>query len=559
MRIDRWFGQVNLLFYLCALVLVASLVLGGGTRGGFLSDAILQLLAIPLLLASLWRLFEVPLTKQARVATWFCLAVAAVPLVQLIPLPPWLWTMLPGREPSAATFRIVGQAVPWMPISVSPESTWLSALSLVAPLAIFLGTLLLSYRERRLLTLVVLAVGIVSVFVGLIQVAQGPGSPLRFFQFTNPSEAVGFFANRNHFAALIYALILFAVAWTVHASTVLGIRLQRRQYDVAPILAAIGGFTVLVVFLAGEAMARSRAGLGLTIVALLGALVLGFFNQRVGPGFASNGLLSRFTPERLLSGVTPTKLLIAAIALTVTFSLQFALYRIEGRFTDDTAQDARRIFVPNTIEAAKEYMPLGSGLGTFVSVYPLFEKPEDTLINTYANHAHNDTAEAWLETGIMGLVLMGFFVSWLLLRSAAVWRGTPPSGANDLDWSLARAATIVIGLVLAHSFVDYPLRTGGMMAIMVFACALLIEPPAGAVAGDGPGLQASEKRTRHRERRGVLGSPTPKDRGPTKSDDPPRGRWGADVNWPKEWSTSSTPDAPGDNDEPPNSPKPPNK
>ena len=46
----RWFGQVNLLFYLCALVIVASLTLGGGARNGRLSDAILQLLAIPLLL-----------------------------------------------------------------------------------------------------------------------------------------------------------------------------------------------------------------------------------------------------------------------------------------------------------------------------------------------------------------------------------------------------------------------------------------------------------------------------------------------------------------------------
>ena len=45
----RWFGQVSLLFYLCAFVMVASLTLGGGGRIGYLSDAILQLLAIPLL------------------------------------------------------------------------------------------------------------------------------------------------------------------------------------------------------------------------------------------------------------------------------------------------------------------------------------------------------------------------------------------------------------------------------------------------------------------------------------------------------------------------------
>src|SRR5262245_24191600 len=46
----RWFGQGSLLFYLCAFVMVASLTLGGGGRIGYLSDAILQLSAIPLLI-----------------------------------------------------------------------------------------------------------------------------------------------------------------------------------------------------------------------------------------------------------------------------------------------------------------------------------------------------------------------------------------------------------------------------------------------------------------------------------------------------------------------------
>ena len=38
---------------LCALTLAAALVLGGGTRPGLPSDAVLQLLSIPLLLAAI--------------------------------------------------------------------------------------------------------------------------------------------------------------------------------------------------------------------------------------------------------------------------------------------------------------------------------------------------------------------------------------------------------------------------------------------------------------------------------------------------------------------------
>ena len=62
-RLEAWFGKGTLFFYLCAVVMVASLVLGGGAGRGLLSDAILQLLAIPLLLVSLWRIFESSLDK----------------------------------------------------------------------------------------------------------------------------------------------------------------------------------------------------------------------------------------------------------------------------------------------------------------------------------------------------------------------------------------------------------------------------------------------------------------------------------------------------------------
>ena len=62
-------------------------------------------------------------------------------------------------------------------------------------------------------------------------------------------------------------------------------------------------------------------------------------------------------------------------------------------------------------------MPLGSGLGTFVPVYAMFEKPEDAQ-DTYVNRAHNEILEIWLETGMLGLALIVVFVSgWYDVRS----------------------------------------------------------------------------------------------------------------------------------------------
>jgi O-antigen ligase len=352
----------------------------------------------------------------------------------------------------------------------------------VTPLAIFVGTLLLSYRERRLLSLVVLAVGIVSVFVGLIQVAQGPWSPLRFFAFTNSTEAVGFFANRNHFAALLYSLTLLAAAWVAESVLVSGPMSGRRRHETASIMALVGGFTVLVVLIAAQAMARSRAGLGLAIVALVGAIAL----------MASD--------RRGTSGITPAKVLFGAIALAVTFAIQLTLYRIMERFAFDPLEDNRIRFAYRTIEAAKAYMPLGSGMGTFVPVYATFERPEDAVAGSYVNHAHNDVLELWLEAGVAGPSLAGLFAVWLMLRSVAIWRPKPGSGMLEIDRHLARAATMVAALLVAHSLVDYPLRTGAIMALMAFACALLLQQPIGAKSRDEAEKDRWYKRSRYARR-----------------------------------------------------------
>jgi O-antigen ligase len=531
-----------LLFGLCAFTMICSVMLGGGTRGGFLSDGILQLLTIPLLLVSLWRLVDLRSGTVAK--RWpfkwelfFCGAVVLLPLLQLVPLPPSIWSALPNRTPEAFVFDLLGGEMPWMPISVSPEATWLAALSLLTPIAIFLGCVLLSYRERRLMSLVVLTVGLVSVFLGLIQVSQGPSSPLRFFEFTNPTEAVGFFANRNHLAALLYALTLLAAAWAIDATLTAQSRSTQSRGgrgDAAAVVAIVASFTILLVLVSAQAMARSRAGLGLTIIALFGAFALAYSDRRVMSG--SN--------RRVSFGVTPAKMLLGATALAIMFVVQFTLYRVMERFASDPLADSRIAFGRNTIEAAKAYMPFGSGLGTFVPVYGMFDKSQDVLANSYANHAHDDFLEVWLESGVVGAFLIGLFAIWLVFKSLEVWRRAPP-GRLAIDQALARAATLIVGLLAAHSLVDYPLRTGAMMAIMAFACALLIDPPTDTASElEAAASNASERMTRRRPQQAALPAAPPGRPGPVPSRAPapatvsprqPAEVFGGDVEWPEEW------------------------
>jgi O-antigen ligase len=468
MRTGFWTGArltssvSSLPFSLCALVTVGSLLLGGGTRSGFLSDAILQLLSIPPLLVSLWRLLRAQ-ARGTRVdllldrGLAFCAVLVGIPFVQLIPLPPAIWTMLPNREPVLEAFKLVGGELPWMPISVSPEATWLSALSLIPPVAVFLCTQCLTYVERRLMSLLILITGLIGAFLGLLQVAQGPSSPLRFFAVTNSSEAVGFFANRNHFAALLYVMILLAAGWLTDAVFRARTAFTSKAHDVTAVAAVVISIAIIMALLSAEAMARSRAGLALTALALVGAFALAWQEWR---------LVSR-NAAKLVAGST---------ALILLFVAEFTLYRIMERFAIDPLADGRLRFARNTFAAAMEYMPFGSGIGSFVSIYGIYERPSDTMINAFANHAHNDILEICLEAGIFGVVVLGFFAVRVTKMSVAVWRN-PTIGNHGIDLRLARSATIIIILLALHSLVDYPLRTAAIMSVMAFACGLLVAPP----------------------------------------------------------------------------------
>jgi O-antigen ligase len=304
----------------------------------------------------------------------------------------------------------------------------------------------------------------------LLQVAQGPSSSLRFYAFTNTSEAVGFFANRNHYAALLYCLVLVAAAWaiaTVADFTRAEFSMQSR-HSTPQVIALLVSFTVLVILVAAQAMARSRAGLGLTVVALLGAFALAY---RAPTGSVGGGSPTRATLR------SARRLLLAAASLAILFGAQFALYRIQARFAADPLADWRLPFARNTIEAAMAYMPFGSGMGTFVPVYQTFEKASDNVASAFANRAHNDFLELWLEAGLVGLIAMGGFLVWVLGAVWRVWRHGL-RGADHRDNLMACAAALALVLLLAHATVDYGLRTAALMAVFAWAVSMLLVPVA---------------------------------------------------------------------------------
>lgn len=449
--------RVDGLLMAAGVVVVACLLLGGGTRPGFLSDAILQLTAVPLLILALWRWLDAPFDARTALPVAFCVSILLVPLVQVIPLPPSVWRALPHREAALETFDLIGRPLSYAPISVAPYMTSAAISSLIPSVAIFLGALYLEPRDRRSLALLLLPIGVLSVFIGVGQVFQGADSWLRFFKFTNPTEAVGFFANRNHLAALLYCLLPFAAAWLADSVAASGQdRVATASTSLINILAGVGAMAILII---GLAMTRSRAGMTLAFVSLLGSFALVSLDKR-----------------RMASSFSTSKIFAAAVVVAILLSVNFAFYRVLERFGADPLDDMRWSLAERTLEAGKAYFPFGSGFGTFPLVYGTFQRVDELFPNSFANRAHNDVLEVFMEGGVFGVAVIFLFLIWWARRTIQIWRKSDES-PFQVDEPYAHAATLVVPLLVLHSFLDYPLRTGGIMAILAVACGLIAPSP----------------------------------------------------------------------------------
>lgn len=432
-------GQWDIAAIAAIVLLAFSIVAGGASREHVLRLALVELAALPLLVIGAGRLIRTGLWRDHGFALSLLGAVAAIPLIQLIPLPPALWTALPGRDEMVLALDLAGLQPGWVPLSVTPDLTWRSFLALLPPAAVFLTVLSANHTFTVRLVGVYLIAAVIGVLLGAAQLASG-GERLYPWETTSAGSVTGFFANRNHLATLLLSCVPFAA--------VIGAATLRRRSDNRWALWFSALFMALVVV--GLAAIRSRAGVILfgpvAIASLLAAWIAA----------------GRGRPSPALTGLA------GGIAAAVGAVALFALPPILARFDVQSAPEGRFEGWPIVADAAQAWLPLGSGIGSFDVVFRSVE-PLEQLDPTFFNHAHNEYLETWLEAGWPGVILVIAVFVWFGRRLWSAWKA-PPSRERDLQ----RAATIALVVMMAHSAVDYPLRTA-TLACLFALCAGILE------------------------------------------------------------------------------------
>lgn len=417
--------------------LFACLVLGGSAQGIW-QNALLQLAGIAIMAWAAAERGREPLTPSVRQLFLIALAAIAVIAAQLVPIPVTLWAHGP-RAAIAESFRLLEAQPRFMPLTLAPYSTLSALLALIPGLAMLCATLGLKAFRPRLLAAALLGGTFAGILLGALQVtsADPTQSPWYLYPETNPGLAVGFFANANHMATLLVISLPFVAALAAAGRSA---NLQRYS---ALLSIIIGALLVIVV---GIALNGSIAGYVLALpVAAASALIV------IPQGSRARGIAV------LIGAVL---LVVAVIALAGS---SIGSSRV-GKDAASSVQSREEIF-STTARAVGEFLPWGSGVGTFREVYPRYERL-DQVTPTYVVHAHNDYAEIALEAGVAGIALILLFLAWWGLAVWRVWR-TAEAGP------FARAASIASAAILVHSMVDYPLRTGAMSVAFAMCVALI--------------------------------------------------------------------------------------
>lgn len=412
------------------------LVLGGASAAGIMANAFLQIVSIGLIIAVMLSGALPPVPRPARRLLILGSLWATLLVLQLIPLPPLLWEHLPGRLDALHAFRLADIRPGWQPVSLVPDATIAVFLSLLPPMAMILITLASTRSGRRIAVWTLAGVAVVSVLLGLCQKAGGALSPLYPYAITNAGSPVGFFANRNHLGTLLLCALPFIPAILLPSQ---GDARPWRNWAVAALILVLAGSAILT---------GSTAAILLLAPAAAGCWFV-----------ASDGRGRRLS--RLGGGIVLALLVMAAFACAWNFPAN-------GK--SDVSQH-RGVITSLTVRAALDFMPFGSGGGSFRQIYPAYENPEDASPE-FINHAHDDYAEIALEYGAPGILLALGAVGLWGERMRVLWR-SPRNGQ-----CIARAGGVAVGIVLLHSLVDYPARTAAIAVLMAFAATLMATPSA---------------------------------------------------------------------------------
>ncbi len=366
--------------------------------------------------------------------------IAALPLLQLVPLPPGLWQALPGQELRQATLGMMGLAGSWQPLTLDPLATALAAVLAVGFVALMALLLRLDDVGFARILDIALSVVLFGILLGILQVVSDGRFP-HLHPVNTGAVMLGVYANKNHMALAIACAMALAGFVT---SRRIGNPVRRRLIVIGML---IFGLVCLVT-------TNSRAGL---ILGMVGAAIVLADVVRAVPW--------RYRLSAL-----------AGLTVMAVMLLTSQVFQLLWKRFGDVDGDLRWRFLNWSMPLVRTYAWTGSGAGSFKALF-IPQEQLGWVKPTIVNAVHNDYVQLVIEFGGPGVAILLLLAGSLLGSIPSVRR--LPSGPHRAEMLFGSVAVLMIAL---HSIIDYPLRRPAVWIFFALALAAIYRGHAAAKA-----------------------------------------------------------------------------
>jgi O-antigen ligase len=373
-------------------------------------------------------------------------------LCSLLPLPSGLVAVLSGK--AASLYALASTDSTLIPLAVdyfASSDFFLRSVSLV--LMFFLALVLLkrSWRIKLFIRVIVLSAVFQAVYGGLMTLS---GVEYGFFieKEAYRGLATGTFINRNHLAGYLEMALALGIGLLMASMGGEGaLNWRQRMRNLAQLLLSrkIRLRLYLAIMVIGLVLTHSRMGNTAFFSSLLiaGGIWL---------------LLSQRKPKR------STIILLASLLVIDIFIVGnwFGIDKVVERLEKTSAQtETRDEVVQHGLTYSQDYLLAGSGGGSFYAVFPGYRQGD---IRGQYDHAHNDYLQFLVETGVIGVVLLGGVVMFSLLSALRAIK----TRRDPLLRGLGFSGVMGITALLIHSSVDFNLQIPANAAMFMLLLAV---------------------------------------------------------------------------------------
>lgn len=373
-------------------------------------------------------------------------------LFQMLPLPPGVLKILSPKTYALRSALSVRPSALSFPLSFYPFLTQVEFLKWFVLIAFFL--FLLQWRalnkRRGALISVIMFVGIFESLYGMIEFFSGHEHILHVDASSLLSSVSGTFINRNYFAGYLLMVIPLAIGYIFHRESLNGVLSMgwRRR------LSSVDGKTYFLIF-----------GVILMILGLLfSASRMGIMSLLLS--FTVVTLLFKNSEKRQRFAKTPILILGLAVLWGAWISLDAVISRF---FAISDVFERRWEIWANTLQIIKDFPLLGSGLGTYIQIFPAYRSFH---VEGFVSHAENDFLQLASEVGLLGMGLLTVAFVILLRRAFSGIRKLSP---EDSQRYIRIGGLVGILALMVHSIVERNIQVPANAFLFTFILALVLK------------------------------------------------------------------------------------